>query len=87
MSGKGERYSYFHYIQIKTIADKQLNLKRAEEMVREAAANGADIIVLPEMFVTPYTKHYMLKDKEPLTEDFKTNDKCETSKLLSGLAK
>lgn len=47
-------------VQIKTVADKQNNLKRAEEMIREAAAGGADIIVLPEMFATPYTKHYML---------------------------
>lgn len=38
------------------------------------------------MFTTPYTKHYMLKDKEPLTQDYKTNEKCETAKLLSGLA-
>jgi predicted amidohydrolase len=39
------------------------------------------------MFQTPYTKHYMLKHKEPLLADFKTNEKCETSRLLSGLAK
>jgi predicted amidohydrolase len=39
-------------------------------MIREAAAGGADIIVLPEMFATPYTKHYMLKFKEPLLPDY-----------------
>ena len=33
-------------------------------MVREASAKGADIIILPECFNTPYMKHYMLKDKE-----------------------
>lgn len=45
------------------------------------------MIVLPEMFVTPYTKHYMLKDKEPLLPDYKTNEACQTSNMLSNLAK
>jgi predicted amidohydrolase len=35
-------------------------LKRAGEMIREASQNGADVIVLPEMFTCPYTKQYML---------------------------
>ena len=29
----------------------------------------------------------MLEYKEPLTSDYKTNEKCETSRLLSHLAK
>ena len=29
----------------------------------------------------------MLAGKEPLLPDYKTNEKCETSKMLSGLAK
>lgn len=29
----------------------------------------------------------MLQDKEPLLPDYKTNDKCPTSRMLSGLAK
>jgi omega-amidase len=39
------------------------------------------------MFNAPYTKNYMLKFKEPLLPDYKTNEKCETSKLLSHLSK
>ena len=39
------------------------------------------------MFVTPYTKKFMLKDKEALLPDFKTNEACQTSKTLSALAK
>ena len=39
------------------------------------------------MFVAPYTRKYMLQYKEPLLPDYKTNDKCETTKMLSGLAK
>jgi predicted amidohydrolase len=33
-------------------------------MIREASGNGADIIMLPEMFCCPYNKEYMLKEKE-----------------------
>ena len=38
-------------------------------MVREASQKGADVIVLPEMFNCPYTKEYMLKEKEYASED------------------
>ena len=40
--------------QMKTVADKEENLKRAEEMIVDAAIHGAHIVVLPEMFNTPY---------------------------------
>ncbi len=33
-------------------------------MIREASLNGADVIVLPEMFTCPYTKKHMLQEKE-----------------------
>jgi predicted amidohydrolase len=29
-------------------------------MIKEASNNGADVIVLPEMWICPYTKKYML---------------------------
>ncbi len=34
--------------------DREANLKRAEELVREAAAQGANAILLQELFETPY---------------------------------
>lgn len=34
--------------------DSAANLKRAEELVREAAGSGAQIILVPELFETPY---------------------------------
>ena len=34
--------------------DKETNLRKASEMVREAAANGASLICLPEAFNTGY---------------------------------
>jgi len=34
--------------------DRQANIARAERLVRDAAARGAQIILLPELFETPY---------------------------------
>ena len=50
------------------MADKQTNLRKATEMIKSAAESGAQVIMLPEMFVTPYTRSYMLKDAENVFE-------------------
>src|SRR5215510_5942360 len=34
--------------------DREANIARAERLVREAAARGAQIILLPELFEAPY---------------------------------
>lgn len=39
------------------------------------------------MFFTPFNKEFMLKFKEPIKDDFNSNVKCETTRLLSELAK
>ena len=41
-------------IQMKMSANPAENLKRAEALVREAAAQGAQIVLLPELFERPY---------------------------------
>ena len=41
-------------IQFAVTADKADNLTRADAAIRQAAANGADMAVLPEMFCCPY---------------------------------
>ena len=41
-------------IQIPVTADKDINIKTACQKLREAAENGADFAVLPEMFCCPY---------------------------------
>ncbi len=41
-------------IQLKVVDDKEENIKTAEKMILEAASNGARLILLPEMFNTPY---------------------------------
>jgi predicted amidohydrolase len=47
-------------VQLNSTADKDRNLERAEELVREAAAGGADLVALPE-------KWNLLGDGEALT--------------------
>jgi len=41
-------------VQMSCTWDSPANIARAEELVREAAAEGAQIIQLPELFETPY---------------------------------
>ena len=40
--------------QMKVVDDKQANIDKAKAMIRESASNGADMVVLPEMFNCPY---------------------------------
>lgn len=44
--------------QIRTEIDQDETLSKAARMVREAAANGAEVVVLPEMFNCPYARKY-----------------------------
>ncbi|MCH3958843.1 MAG: N-carbamoylputrescine amidase [Selenomonas sp.] len=41
-------------IQLECVADPAANLAHAEKLVRQAAADGAKIILLPELFERPY---------------------------------
>lgn len=47
--------------QIRTELIQEETVAKAEAMVREAAENGADIVVLPEMWNCPYSKGYFKK--------------------------
>lgn len=44
--------------QIEVGDDKDKNIEKAENMIKEAADNGSDIVVLPEMFNCPYENKY-----------------------------
>ncbi len=44
--------------QIKTELNKRESMEKAARMVKEAAENGADVVVLPEMFNCPYADEY-----------------------------
>jgi N-carbamoylputrescine amidase len=47
-------------VQMQMSTDKEANLSKAEQMVRDAAANGAQIILLPELF----EGYYFCKDMD-----------------------
>lgn len=40
--------------QMQVVEDKLTNLRKAEQMVQQAAAQGADLVILPEVFHAPY---------------------------------
>ncbi|MBR0162734.1 MAG: carbon-nitrogen hydrolase family protein [Oscillospiraceae bacterium] len=44
--------------QLRTETDYEATMEKAEAMIRESAASGADIVVLPEMFSCPYNRQY-----------------------------
>ena len=52
-------------IQMTVTADKRLNIQSACGKIREAAQNGADIAVLPEMFCCPYDNSCFAAYGEP----------------------
>lgn len=45
-------------IQLRTELDRALTMEKAERMIKEAAANGAKVVALPEMWCCPYSKEY-----------------------------
>lgn len=50
--------------QMEVIDDKEKNLKTAERLIVEAACNGSDLVVLPEMFNCPYNNSFFPKYAE-----------------------
>ena len=59
--------------------DRAANIAKAEAMVREAAARGANVVLLPELFETPYfcqdqsAEHFALArpfENNPLIAEF-----------------
>lgn len=64
--------------QMNVVMNKEDNVKKACEMIREAASKGADIISLPEMFCCPYANKYFREYGEAADG--------ETVKTLSELA-
>ncbi|PKM84884.1 MAG: carbon-nitrogen hydrolase [Firmicutes bacterium HGW-Firmicutes-11] len=65
--------------QMKVGIDKKSNLAKAEAMVREAAARGANVVSLPEIFNCPYANKYF--------REYAEDRNGETTSILSSLAK
>lgn len=59
--------------QLSVTADKQTNLKLAEANLQEAAAGGAQLAVLPEMFNCPYDIHCFRDYAEEIPSGETTN--------------
>jgi len=66
-------------IQMKTTADKALNLSHARELVLSAKDKGADLAILPEMFICPY--------ENPAFPVYAEKEGGESFVYLSNLAK
>lgn len=65
--------------QMKVTMDKKQNLAAAESMIREAAAKGARVVALPEMFNCPYSNKFF--------REYAEEESGETTQFLSSLAK
>lgn len=52
--------------QMKVAERKEDNLKAAAQMIKTAASQGAEMVILPEMFNTPYENERMIQYAEPV---------------------
>jgi omega-amidase len=68
-------------------ADKAANLARARTKVLEATSKGANVVVLPECFNSPYGTKYFPKYAETLQPSPPTESQSPTFHALSALAK
>ncbi len=64
--------------------DIEANLERAERLVRQAAADGAQIILLQELFATPYFCSEMNRDHFRLAEPGDSSDLIRHFSALAG---
>ena len=55
-------------VQMMVSDDKTENLRNAEKMTRKAVQKGAQIVILPEMFVCPYETRKCIANKEKAGE-------------------
>jgi N-carbamoylputrescine amidase len=53
--------------------DRQANIAKAKDMVRRAASQGANIVVLPELFETPYFCQDQSPEHFALAQEFEGN--------------
>ncbi|KAK5945724.1 Omega-amidase nit3 [Knufia obscura] len=74
-------------IQLAAGPDKQKNLSHARDKILEAAKAGAQVIVLPECFNSPYGCQYFPDYAEPIEPSPPTKEQSPSWHMLSSTAK
>ncbi|KAL0467275.1 nitrilase [Neurospora intermedia] len=74
-------------IQLASGADKSANLSHAADKVREAASGGANIVVLPECFNSPYGCDFFPSYAEQLLPSPPTAEQSPSFHALSAMAR
>jgi len=74
-------------VQLAAGADKSANLSKARSKVLEATSNGANIVVLPECFNSPYGTKYFPKYAETLLPSPPSKEQSPSFHALSEMAK
>lgn len=73
-------------IQMEVQRNKAKNVLRAKEMIQEAASNGANVVVLPEMFISNYDRNSFEENAEPIV-NYKEDESATAARMLSEAAK
>ncbi|MDF2880895.1 MAG: carbon-nitrogen hydrolase [Clostridiaceae bacterium] len=73
-------------IQMTAETNKQVNMLHAKDLIIKAAKAGAEILVLPEMFICPYSRKYFKAFSEEV-DDKNIEGTSETLTLLTKLAR
>lgn len=73
-------------VQLEVQRNKAKNVTRAKEMIDKAAASGADVVVLPEMFISNFDRDSFEENAEPIVT-YKEDEKATAARMLSKAAK